>query len=152
MRLAVLFAATLCLGFAASADGVGRKAVSRPDLDRLTATSGPAGPVNPAHEPFKYRHGATYAVGPGSSADSCEITCRDDDVCQAWSFVQAYGTAQARCELKRGAGKPEENLLATSGLSPRVHAAFWGDDTVAPAEPEVLVGDELAAPADPVTP
>lgn len=149
MRLAVLFAATLCMGLVASADGVSRKAVSTPDLDRLTATSAPA---NPAHERYRYRHGATYSVGPGSTADACEITCGDDAVCQAWSFVEAYGSAKARCELKRGGGKSEENLLATSGISPRVHVDFWGDDTAAPAQSDVLVGDDLAAPAEPATP
>ncbi len=152
MRLATLFAAVLCIGFAASADGVSRKAVSNPDFDRLTATSGPAGAANPAHERYKYRHGATYSVGPGSTADACEITCGEDAVCQAWSFVEAYGGAEARCELKRGGGRTEENLLATSGISPRIHTDFWDADLEAdPVPAEVLVGDDLAAPAEPVT-
>lgn len=135
MRLAVLFAATVCLGLGAAADGVSRKAVTSPGMDRLTATEASVGPSKPGHEPYIYRHGSTYSVLAGSSALACETACGEEAMCQAWSFVEAYGSAGARCELKRGGGKAEENLLATSGVSPRVDASYWGTQTVeAPAE------------------
>jgi hypothetical protein len=132
MRIAVLLAAAACLGFSASADGVSRKAVSSPEIDRLTATgmSATGAPAVPGHEVYSYRHGATYKVDTGSTALACEAACGDDGVCQTWSFVEAYGSSGARCELKRGFGKPEENLLATSGISPRVDASYWGEASV----------------------
>ena len=40
MRIAIMLAATVCLGLSATADGMSRKAVSSPDLDRLTAFAG----------------------------------------------------------------------------------------------------------------
>ena len=132
MRFAILLAAAACLGFSASADGVSRKAVSSPEIDRLTATgmSATGGPATPGHEIYSYRHGSTYKVDAGSTALACEAACGEDGVCQSWSFVEAYGSAGARCELKRGAGKSEENLLATSGVSPRVDASYWGAASV----------------------
>ncbi|MBK8196816.1 MAG: hypothetical protein IPK75_00500 [Acidobacteria bacterium] len=149
MRLAVLFAATACIGLVAAADGVSRKAVSSPDVDPLQANgmsqSGALGPAERGHERFRYRHGATYAVIDGTTPLACQISCGDDDACHAWSFVEAYGGAPARCELKRGGGKSEENLLATSGVSPRTDAALWGVTTLEAAPAVTLEGE---APAE----
>ena len=129
----------------ASADGVSRKAVSSPGMDPLTATEASRGPPTPGHEVYRYRHGSTYKVDAGSTALACEAACGDEAICQSWSCVEAYGSAGARCELKRGAGKSEENLLATSGVSPRVDASYWGEATVeAPAE--TLSGEGEPAP------
>jgi hypothetical protein len=150
MRLAMLFAATACIGLVAGADGVARKAVSSPEIDRLTATetSMTGGPATPGFEADIYRHGATYRVDTGTTALDCQVACGEDGLCQAWSFVEAYGSAGARCELKQGGGKPEENLLATSGISPRLDAGFWGETTVeveAPADD--LAGESAEPPA-----
>ncbi len=147
MRIAILLAATACLGLAASADGVARKAVSSPEIDRLTATQTSLGPSPAGHEPFRYRHGATYSVLPGDTALACEAACGEDGICQSWSFVAAYGDSSARCELKQGGGKSEENLLATSGVSPRVDASYWGEAPMAmPVSSEVLDGEGDATP------
>lgn len=137
MRIAVLLAAAACLGLGASADGIARKAVTSPDFERLTATEGPA---VPGHETHIYRHGSTYKVDAGSSALACEAACGGEPVCQSWSFVAAYGNSGARCELKRGGGKSEENRLATSGVSPRINAAFWGEGA-APVPADTLSGN-----------
>jgi len=154
MRIAILLAATACLGLVASADGVSRKAVSSPGMDRLTATgmSQSPGPAERGHERFRYRHGATYAVVGGTTPLACQAACGDDEICQAWSFVEAYGSAEARCELKRGGGKSEENLLATSGVSPRVDVSYWGEtEAEAPAPAEMLSGENTALPAEEIT-
>jgi hypothetical protein len=57
MRIAMLFAAAACLGLAAGADGVSRKSVTSPELDRLTATdtSATGAPYVPGHEPTRSR-------------------------------------------------------------------------------------------------
>jgi hypothetical protein len=143
MRIAVLVAAAVVVGLVAQADGVSRRAVTSPDLDRLTASDSAAssGPAVPGHEQYRYRHGATYAVETGSTALACETACGADAVCQAWSFVEAYGESPARCELKQGGGKSEENLLATSGVSPRVDAAYWGVVEAAPPPTDTLAGE-----------
>jgi len=149
MRIAILLIATACLGLAAGADGVSRKAVSSPGMDPLSATGTSAwnGSDTPGHEKFRYRHGSTYKVDAGSTADACEAACGEDGICQSWSFVEAYGSAPARCELKQGAGKSEENLLATSGVSPRVDASYWGEANVAAAAPsETLSGERDTTP------
>ena len=150
MRLAMLFAAAACVGLVAGADGVSRKAVSSPGMDRLTAseTSMSSGPATPGFEVDIYRHGATYRVDTGTTALDCRAACGDDEICQAWSFVEAYGSAGARCELKQGNGKPEENLIAISGVSPRVDASYWGEATVeveAPAPADDLAGESTEA-------
>ena len=148
MRIAIMLAATVCLGLSATADGMSRKAVSSPDMDRLTATEASIGPAPAGHEPFRYLHGSTYSVLPGDTALACEAACGDDEVCRAWSFVAAYGSAHSRCELKQGGGKAEENLLATSGVSPNVDASYWGDLPVeAPISTEVLDGESADMPA-----
>ncbi len=140
MRFAIMFVAAACLGLAASADGVSRKAVSSPQIDRLTATEASRGPASPGHEVYRYRHGSTYRVDAGSTALACQAACGNEAICQSWSFVEAYGSSGARCELKRGAGKSEENLLATSGVSPRVDASYWGEASVE-AQPDTLSGE-----------
>jgi PAN domain len=144
MRLAVVVAATLCLGLGAAADGVSRRAVTSPGFDPLSATGSSmmTGDVPVGHEVRSYRHGATYKVDAGTTALACEAACGEDMVCQAWSFVDAYGGAEARCELKRGGGRPEENLLATSGVSPRIDGSYWGAAPTEDAVPEdVLIGE-----------
>ncbi len=142
MRLAILLAATACVGLVAAADGISGKAVSSPEFDPLTATEASLGPRPAGHEPFRYRHGATYSVLPGDTALACEAACGEDGVCQSWSFVAAYGDSGARCELKQGGGKSEENLLATSGVSPRIDASYWGEaPAVTPVSSETLQGD-----------
>lgn len=147
MRLAILLAATACVGLLAAADGVSGKAVSSPEMDPLKATEASLGPNPAGHEPFRYRHGATYSVLPGDTALACEAACGEDGVCQSWSFVAAYGDSDARCELKQGGGKSEENLLATSGVSPRIDASYWGEAPVAePVSTEVLEGEGDATP------
>ena len=137
MRFALMIAAAAFLGLAASADGVGSKAVTAPALDRLTATDEPAAP---GHERYKYRHGATYKVHASSTPLTCEAACGSEDSCQAWSFVEAYGDSAARCELKAGGGKIEENLLATSAVSPRTDDLIWGKGAE-PAPTETLAGE-----------
>jgi hypothetical protein len=149
MRLAALFAASAILGLAAHADGVSRRSLDLKEAKPLEATEASAAPMStpPGHEAGIYRHGATYAVLAGDTALSCEAACGDDGVCQAWSFVEAYGASGARCELKQGGGKAEENLLATSGVSPRIDAVVWGVSAPAAEEtPDVLVGEAEIEP------
>lgn len=146
MRLATLIAATTLLGLAAQADGVARKSVKSPSVTPLEATDASYGPGSlkapPGHEIGRYRHGATYAVVDADSALACQSACGDDSQCQAWSWVAGYGSAAARCELKQGSGKPEENLLAISGVSPRVDAVIWGTYAPpAPASSDQLIGE-----------
>ncbi|HRJ02141.1 MAG TPA: PAN domain-containing protein [Hyphomonas sp.] len=146
MRLAALIAATAILGLAAHADGVSKRAVKSPSVSPLEATDASYGPSKapPGHEVGRYRHGATYSVIDADSALACQAACGDDGVCQAWSYVAGYGSAAARCELKQGGGKAEENLLAISGVSPRVDAVIWG--TYAPPAP--APSDQLIGEAD----
>lgn len=144
MRLAALIAATAILGLAAHADGVARKAVKTPGVSPLEATEASYGPsvVPPGHEAGRYRHGATYAVVDAGSALACQAACGDDGMCQAWSYVAGYGSADARCELKQGGGKSEENLLATSGISPRLDTVIWGTVSApVPVESDQLIGE-----------
>lgn len=145
MRLAALIAATAILGLAAHADGVAKRAVKSPTVSPLEATDASYGPgkTPPGHEVGRYRHGATYSVVDAGSALACQAACGDDGVCQAWSYVAGYGSAEARCELKQGGGKSEENLLAISGVSPRVDAVIWG----ASAPPEPAPSDQLIGEA-----
>ena len=136
MRLATLIAAA-CLGLAASAhaDGKDGKTLSVPPIAPLEAT----GMVNdaaftapPSHEPNIYRFGATYSVVDTSSALACEAACDGDASCRAWSYVDTYGASPARCELKQGQGRREENPLATSGVATKLKTATLGE-TQAPA-------------------
>lgn len=151
MRLVALFAAAALIGLGAAADGKSGKTLKPAPVAPLEATEASLVPaaVPPGHEAGIYRHGATYSVLTGDTALSCEAACRDDGVCQSWSFVDAYGSSGARCELKRGGGKPEQNLLATSGVSPRVDAVIWGADAPpAPVESDQLVGEADTADAE----
>ena len=75
-------------------------------------------------EPGVYRFGGTYAVMPGESASACQASCGSDEMCVAWTYVATFEGTDARCELKRGGGKARQDLLATSGVSPRVAAKF----------------------------
>ncbi|WP_213272726.1 PAN domain-containing protein [Hyphomonas sp.] len=141
MRFAILIAAA-CLGFAASAlaDGKEGKTMSVPPISPLEATGTEAMYEETAlpagHERDVYRFGATYNVVESSSALACEAACDDEMSCRSWSFVDTYGASPARCELKRGQGKKEENRLATSGIANRLRTAALGEmpqPAVAPA-------------------
>lgn len=143
MRLAILIAA-ICAGLAAGAyaDGKEERKLSAPGLTPLEATGAEAAPIpqtviTPAsHEPAIFRFGATYSVMPGSTALACEAACDEALSCQAWTFVEPYGAAPARCELKRGQGRKEENPLATSGVATKLKTAFTGEpDASLPVEP-----------------
>lgn len=148
MRLATLIAAA-CLGLAASAhaDGKDGKTLSVPPIAPLEAT----GMVNEAaytpapasHEPNTYRFGATYSVVDTNSALACETACDEDASCKAWSHVDSYGASPARCELKRGQGRREENPLATSGVATKLKTATLGETQV-PAPVPVADPDQLS--------
>lgn len=158
MRLAMLIAVA-CLGLAAgaSADGKEEKTVSAPPISPLEATGQEAAPLPvsaaPGHEPSTYRFGATYIVIDGGDALACETACDDEFSCQAWSFVDSYGASPARCELKRGQGRKEENRLATSGVATKLKTAALGETmtpamTPAPSAPAgQLEGGPMPAPA-----
>ena len=131
MRLALLIAAA-CLGLAANAHADGKEGEMRaaPPIAPLEATGSGAmlEPVSlPAgHEPNVYRFGATYSVVDSASALACAAACDDDLSCKAWSYVDTYGASPARCELKRGQGRKEENPLATSGIASQLKEAALG--------------------------
>lgn len=156
MRLMMLIAAA-CLGLAASAhaDGKDGKTLSVPPVAPLEAT-GTGTLYEPVslprgHEPNVYLFGATYEVMSSASPLACEAACNDNLSCQAWSFVDAYGASPARCELKRGQGRKEENPLATSGIASVLKNATLGE-TAAPAprpvaDPGQLQGGATPAPA-----
>ncbi|ABI77723.1 conserved domain protein [Hyphomonas neptunium ATCC 15444] len=140
MRLAMLIAAA-CLGLAASAhaDGKDGKTLSVAPIAPLEATGTEAvyepAALPPGHEPNVYRFGATYAVVSSVSSLACEAACDDDLSCKAWSFVDTYGASPARCELKRGQGRKEENPLATSGIALALKKAALGETPVPAAQP-----------------
>ncbi len=158
MRLAlVLTAALLAAAPLAFADGVAGRTIDRgvrgpgPAASPLTPAEISAGErrtdarpaltqASPAgYEWGIYRFGGTYSVIGSTSPAACEASCGADASCTAWSFVDTYGTAEARCELKRGAGRAEENNLAVSGLSPSFVASYTGMGEAAP-EPVILDG------------
>ncbi len=156
MRFAILIAAA-CLGLAASAhaDGKDGKTMSVPPIAPLEAT-GTEAMYEPAalpvgHERDVYRFGATYSVVESASALSCQAACDDEMSCKAWSFVDTYGASPARCELKRGQGKKEENRLATSGIATKLKNAALGEmpePAAAPmTEPGQLQGGLAASEA-----
>lgn len=156
MRLAMLIAAA-CLGLAASAhaDGKEGKTLSVRPIAPLeatgTVTEAAYTPAPASHEPNIYRFGATYSVVDTASALACETACDEDVSCKAWSYVDTYGASPARCELKRGQGRKEENPLATSGVANRLKTAILGDmPEPAPApqiDPGQLSGGLTPAPA-----
>lgn len=138
MRLTLLFSAAVLLALSASADGKAGPLPARPDITPLEAWAEmPAQPAVSGHETWRYRHGATFQVLRLADPFACEAACAGETVCLAWSFVEAHGPAAARCELKRGAGRQEENRLATSGVQPQRRPLVTG----APPAPE---------PADPL--
>ncbi|MFN7054273.1 PAN/Apple domain-containing protein [Hyphomonas sp.] len=146
MRLVLLIAAA-CLGLAAMAHADGRegRTLSVPSLKPLdvTETQWPGdapGHRTPGYEYGVYRFGSTFSVKDGSTPAACETACQDASSCRAWSFVESYGASPARCELKRGGGRPEENRLAVSGYSPTVRAAMWGSVAPVAYEPAPLPG------------
>lgn len=145
MRLAMLIAAA-CLGAAtvAHADGKDEKTLLVPPIAPLEATGAEAAPLPvslpPGHEPETYRFGATYSVMDAASALACEAACDDALSCQAWSFVDTYGASAARCELKRGQGRKEENRLATSGIATKLKNAALGEPPEAVMTPALAPG------------
>ncbi len=157
MRLASMLLIAACLTLSAQADGKpGRTrsagpapATSAPaPLDRAAERLTPAKSAAAGHEIEIYRFGGTYSVLAGTTVAACEATCGGDTSCKAWSFVDAYGAAGARCELKRSAGRKEENLLATSGLSPELKARFLGRPTMPdPVDRDQLLSEVAARPS-----
>jgi len=152
MRLAMLIAAA-CLGLAASAhaDGKDGKTFSVPPIAPLEATGAmhdAAYTAPPSHEPNTYRFGATYSVVDTATALICETACDGDASCKAWSFVDAYGASPARCELKAGQGRKEENPLATSGVATKLKTATLGE-TQAPAAVTVADPGQLSGGVTP---
>lgn len=142
MRLAMLIAAA-CLGLTAAlahADGKEGKTYN-PQVKPLEATGIDAsyGPLPASHETGYYRFGATFTALETATPLACEAACNGNDICQAWSFVHTYGAAPARCELKRAAGRKEENPLAISGIAESLKRDMIGEAIVRPA-------DEPAAP------
>jgi PAN domain len=120
-----------------------------------TAFTGPAladdpqakqGPMPPraaiAGQEFDtYRFGATYAASKGSTAAACQNVCYGDQMCRAWSFVMAMGEAEARCELKRGGGRAEPNLMSTSGVAtPTMRKQYAAAPTVQTQPSPALYG------------
>lgn len=146
MRLVLLIAAAcLALAALAHADGRDGRTLNVPSLKPLdvTETQWPGdapGYRTPGHEYGVYRFGSTYSVKDGSTPAACETACHDAASCRAWSFVEGYGASPARCELKRGGGRPEENRLAVSGYSPALRAAMWGAAAPVAYEPAPLPG------------
>jgi len=120
MRFTFVFSALALLALSAGADGKTGSKPSRPDVTPLEAWAQiPGQDAISGHETWLYRHGATFRLLPLTDAFACEAACAGEPVCVAWSFVAADGPSAARCELKRGAGRQEENRLATSGVRPR---------------------------------
>lgn len=143
MRLAMLIAAA-CLGLTAAlahADGKEGKTYN-PQVRPLEATGIDASysPVPASHETGYYRFGATFTSVESDTPIACEAACNDNNVCQAWSFVHTYGAAPARCELKRAAGRKEENPLAISGIAESLKRDMIGDAVVRPTDEPVPPG------------
>ncbi len=143
MRLAMLIAAA-CLGLTATlahADGKEGKTYN-PQVKPLEATGIDAsyGPAPASHETGYYRFGATFTSLESDTPLACEAACNGNDVCQAWSFVHSYGAAPARCELKRAAGRKEENPLAISGIAESLKSAMLGETAPMPADEPTAPG------------
>jgi hypothetical protein len=120
MRFTFVFSALALLALSAGADGKTGPKPARPDVTPLQEWAQiPGQDVVSGHETWLYRHGATFRLLPLTDAFACEAACADEPVCVAWSFLEADGPSAARCELKRGAGRQEENRLATSGVRPQ---------------------------------
>ena len=153
MRFVTLVAAA-CLGLAAlaHADGKEGRTLIVPSISPLEETDAPLmspASYHPDHEHGVYRFGSTYSVRAGTTAAACEASCADAVSCQSWSFVSSYGASLARCELKRGGGRAEENPLAISGVSPALRETMWGNSSpMMPAEPALLPGQLIGGAAN----
>jgi TPR repeat protein len=120
MRFIPLLSALVLLALPAVADGKTGSPSAPPGLIPLEAWAEiPEQAAPTGHETGRYRHGATFRLLRRTDALACEAACASEAACVAWSYVDADGTSDGRCELKRGAGRQEENLLATSGVLPR---------------------------------
>ena len=119
MRFTLLFSAFAVLAMSAGADGKPRSQPLREQTAPLIASGEmPAQAAPSGHETWRYRRGATYQILRLDNPFACEAACATEAICLAWSFVETDGSAEPRCELKRGAGRQEENRLATSGVQP----------------------------------
>ena len=119
MRFTLLFSAFAVLAMSAGADGKPRSLPLREQAAPLIASGEMPAQAPPAgHETWRYRRGATYQILRLDNVFACEAACATEAICLAWSFVETDGSAEPRCELKRGAGRQEENRLATSGVQP----------------------------------
>lgn len=153
MRLVSLIAAA-CLGLAAMAhaDGKEGQKSAAPPVAPLEATGagGEMTPISlpPIYEAGIHRFGATYAVREAATPLACASACDDAPVCAAWTFIDAYGAAPARCELKRSAGKKEDNPLAISGMATRVKQDMFGAAPALPAEAPLAPGQLKGGLAD----
>jgi TPR repeat protein len=138
MRVILLFSAVAFLALSASADGKAGPLPARPDITPLEAWAEMPGQAEASgHETWRYRRGATYKIFRLDDPSACEAACAAEAICLAWSFVETDGSAEPRCELKRGAGRQEENRLATSGVQPE-------------RRPPTLNALPAPAPADPL--
>jgi len=138
MRVTLLFSAVAFLALSASADGKTGPLPARPDITPLEAWAEIPGQAEASsHETWRYRRGATYQIFRLDDPSACEAACAAEAICLAWSFVETDGSAEPRCELKRGAGRQEENRLATSGVQPE-------------RRPPTLSALPAPAPADPL--
>ena len=138
MRVTLLFSAVAFLALSASADGKAGPLPARPDITPLEAWAEIPGQAEASgHETWRYRRGATYQIFRLDDPSACEAACAAEAICLAWSFVETDGSAEPRCELKRGAGRQEENRLATSGVQPE-------------RRPPTLSALPAPAPADPL--
>lgn len=145
MRMTLLLSAGALLAMSAGADGKARSLLPGRDIEPLTASVELSGQA--ADHPYEtrlYRHGATYQILELDAPVQCEAACAGEASCLAWSFVESDGTAGARCELKRGAGRLEENRLATSGVRPARTATVL---SLAPAADRQQGVSDLAASA-----
>ncbi|MEX1252687.1 MAG: tetratricopeptide repeat protein [Hyphomonas sp.] len=119
MRFTLMFPAVALLAMSAGADGKVSLLTASPEIAPLAAWAEVSGqPAVSGHEAWRYRHGATYQILRLTDPFACEAACATEAICQAWSFVETDGSAEPRCELKRAAGRQEENRLATSGVQP----------------------------------
>lgn len=130
MRLVPLVLAALGMAATALADSPDAKPGPAPDISYRTG-----------QETGTYRFGATYSVRSTGSASDCQAICNGEAACLAWSHVAATGDDAARCELKRGAGRPAPDLLATSGIAAKHEARYLPPEE----ETDLLGAPESAA-------
>ena len=137
MRFTLLLSAVALLAMSAGADGKARSLPLREQTAPLIASGEiPVQAEASGHETWRYRRGATYQILRLDDPFACEVACAAEAICLAWSFVETDGSAEPRCELKRGAGRQEENRLATSGVQPeRRQPTLSAPPAPAPADP-----------------